>query len=67
MIFAVVYAKDAAEDIDAAFNWLAARAPAAAVDLLREQSIEPKSTSVGIPRSIASSEVHVRAIFVASI
>jgi plasmid stabilization system protein ParE len=36
MIFAVVYTKDAAEDIDAAFNWLASRAPAAAVDLLRE-------------------------------
>jgi plasmid stabilization system protein ParE len=35
MNFAVVYAKDAADDIDAAFNWLATRAPAAAIDLLR--------------------------------
>jgi len=35
MNFAVVYARDAADDIDAAFNWLAARAPAAAIDLLR--------------------------------
>jgi plasmid stabilization system protein ParE len=35
MTFAVVYAKDAVDDIDAAFDWLAARVPAAAVDLLR--------------------------------
>jgi plasmid stabilization system protein ParE len=35
MTFAVVYAKDAVDDIDAAFDWLAARVPAAAVDLLK--------------------------------
>jgi toxin ParE1/3/4 len=35
MTFAVVYAKDAVDDIDAVFDWLAARIPAAAVDLLR--------------------------------
>jgi toxin ParE1/3/4 len=35
MIFAVVYAKDAVEDVEAAFDWLASRAPAAAVDLLK--------------------------------
>jgi plasmid stabilization system protein ParE len=35
MTFAVVYAKDAVNDVDAAFDWLAARVPAAAVDLLK--------------------------------
>ncbi|OFW97919.1 MAG: hypothetical protein A3D94_04585 [Alphaproteobacteria bacterium RIFCSPHIGHO2_12_FULL_66_14] len=35
MTFAVVYAKEAADDIDAAFNWLGGRVPAAALDLLR--------------------------------
>ncbi len=35
MTFAVLYAKDAADDIDAAFEWLAARVPAAAIDLLK--------------------------------
>ena len=35
MIFAVVYTKDAADDIDAAFSWLAARAPAAALEVQR--------------------------------
>jgi len=35
MTFAVVYAKDAVDDSDAAFDWLAARVPGAAVDLLR--------------------------------
>ena len=35
MTFSVVYAKAASDDIDAVFAWFAARAPAAAVDLLR--------------------------------
>jgi plasmid stabilization system protein ParE len=35
MTFAVVYSKDAVEDIEAAFDWLASRVPGAAVDLLR--------------------------------
>lgn len=35
MTFAVVYAKDAAEDIDTAFEWLAGRVPTAAIDLLK--------------------------------
>ncbi len=35
MTFAVVYTKDAVDDIDAAFGWLAGRVPVAAVDLLR--------------------------------
>jgi plasmid stabilization system protein ParE len=47
MTFAVVYAKDAVDDIDAAFDWLAARVPAAAVDLLR---------------AIGRAEIHLTAI-----
>jgi plasmid stabilization system protein ParE len=35
MTFAVVYSKDAVDDIEAAFDWLAARVPIAAVDLLK--------------------------------
>ena len=35
MTFAVVYAKDAVDDIDAAFDWLAGRVPTAAIDLLK--------------------------------
>jgi plasmid stabilization system protein ParE len=49
MTFAVVYAKDAVDDIDAAFDWLAAGVPAAAVDLLRaigraEIHLKPQSS-----------------------
>jgi plasmid stabilization system protein ParE len=35
MTFAVVYTADAANDIDAAINWLLPRMPSAVVDLLR--------------------------------
>ena len=35
MTFTVVYEKAAVDDIEAAFDWLAARVPLAAVDLLK--------------------------------
>lgn len=35
MTFEVIYTQDASDDIDRAFEWLAARAPGAAFDLLQ--------------------------------
>jgi plasmid stabilization system protein ParE len=35
MTFEVVYTKDALDDVEAAYHWLAAKSPSAAIDLLR--------------------------------
>jgi plasmid stabilization system protein ParE len=66
MTFAVVYSKDAVEDIEAAFDWLSSRAPGAAVDLLRtiartETHLERNPATIVLfePRRLATYAVSI--------
>jgi len=65
MTFAVVYAKDAVNDVDAAFDWLAARVRPQQSTCLR-QSAGRKYISAAIPPFTESFEVTCSATYVGS-
>jgi|GEM_PF-1600607 len=63
MTFTVVYTKDAAEDIDAAFEWLAGRVPVVAIDLLKaidrvEAHLRRNPAIYRIVRGAPSGDIH---------